>query len=140
MPSQVARGCHMLALRVFPFALVHQKSFEESPCPALSVPPGAHTASKPSTTINLGNFLGHTIPPGTPLWWAAQEQDSLLFPFPFNYLGTSFLGLTLGGKPLAGLAALRQTMHTCSGEFPPRLIRAGKKGAFLLVVKGDLRC
>lgn len=120
--------------------LFHQKTFEDTPCPALSLPPGAHTVSKPSITINLANFLGHTIPPGTPLWWAALEQDSPLFPFPFNYTGTSFLGLTLGGKPPASLAALHQTMHTCSGEFPPCLIRAGKKRAFLLFVKGDLRC
>lgn len=55
----------MLALRVFLLAPFHQKSFEEQPpCPALSLPPGAHTVSQPSITINLANFLGHTIPQG----------------------------------------------------------------------------
>lgn len=56
------------------------------PCP-LFLPPGPTHSMRPPVTINLANFLGHTIPPGSPLWWAAAEQDALLFLFPFNYTG-----------------------------------------------------
>lgn len=54
----------MLALRVFLFP-----SFIKRPLRTLRALPslclrGAHTISKPSITINLANFLGHTIPQG----------------------------------------------------------------------------
>ena len=110
------------------------------PCPA---PPSASRPThsvRPSVTVNLANFLGPTVPQGPHFGGQQRNKTACCFPFPFNYTGTSFLGRILGGKPRARLAALHETKHTCSREFPPRLIRAGKKRAFLLVVKGGLRC
>ena len=111
-----------------------------TPCPA---PPSASRPTqsvRPSVTINLANFLGPTVPQGPHFGGQQRNKTPCCVPFPFNYTGTSFLGRALGGKPRASLAAPYETKHTCSREFPPRLIRAGKKRAFLLVVKGGLRC
>ena len=105
----------------------------------LPLPPGPHSV-RPSVTINLANFLGPTVPQGPHFGGQQRNKTPCCVPFPFNYTGTSFLGGALGGKPWAGLAAPYETKHTCSREFPPRLIQAGKKRAFLLVVKGGLRC
>lgn len=131
---------HLYSLRGFLFFLIYQKTSDDTWCPALSLPPGPTHSVRPPITINLANFLGHTIPRDPHFGGQQRNKTPCCFPSLLITRGTSFFGLTSGGEPRASLAALHETMRTCSGEFPPRLIRAGKKRAFLLVVKGGLRC
>lgn len=132
-------GGHLLGHLCSLGAALFPMCSEKPPCLALSLPPGPTHPARPPITINLANFLGHTVPRGPHFGGQQRNKTPCYSPsllITRDKLPRADFGRQAPGRP----GCPHRTMHTCSGEFPPRLIRAGKKRAFLLVVKGGPRC